>query len=672
MTIEEKLKESLNDQQYQAATHMDGPAVVIAGAGSGKTKTLMSRVTYLVENWISPSRILMLTFTNSAADEMKNRATKLLDDRCKDIMAFTYHKFCNLMLRKYGKAIHIQNYNILTPSDTKNLIDYVKGSDDTYTNLEGFPSSKNIVSIFSKSVNCQQSIEETLKSDEKWYRYIDYAYELTKLKEQVDTYCFENQQFNYDDLLVYMNKLLDNEEIAQKVANLFDYIMVDEFQDTNNLQMDILQKIYKFNKNIMVVGDMSQSIYAFRGANVRNMQKFSKITSTDDIVCNLYELQTNYRSTQEILDFANNVMQKYVYSWTYTDMYADDKHGYLPVFLRPYDDFDQTNKTLQLINYYHKKGIDYSDIAIIERNSMSSFGIEAELTKLGIAFEKRGGMGFMDYECVGDILAYLIIIVKPHDILNWFRILKIHPFIGVATAKKIADMCKEPDFLLNKKWSKNKYGSELELLSEHYNSFRKEPDLQKLFDSITKFYFDVRTRAVLNSRMRQDYKDDAMDNIERDKLVIEQLKNMSTKYTKINEFLDDIVLDSVSETENEEDKLIITTIHSAKGLEWKAVILIDCIDGVFPRNSINYVRCRKYIEGDLYDPNEYSEEVMNEYTQQIMDFEEELRCFYVAITRAKDNLCILSPKMKMKNGFLEKVNPSQFIIGSQDFLSEKR
>ena len=640
MGLEEQLKEDLNEAQYQAAMHMNGPAVIIAGAGSGKTHTLMGRVAHLVDNWIPPQRILMLTFTNAAADEMKNRASKLLDERCGEITACTYHKFCNTMLRKYGRAIEVQNYSILSPAENKNLIDYVKSSSDTYKDLRGFPSSKTIVSIISKSVNCQMSIYDTLLSDDNWGRYIDYSAELEQLKEEVAKYSFETQKFNYDDLLLYMNKLLDIDEYAKKVASLFDHIMIDEFQDTNNLQEEILVKLSKFNKNIMVVGDISQSIYAFRGANVKNLQNFGDLFED----CALYVLSTNYRSTQEILDLANNVMRTSVCSWEYYDMVADNKNGNKPVLLRPYDEFDQTQKILQTITKLRHKGLQYKDIAILERGSMSSFGLEAELNKLGIAYEKRGGMKFMDYECIGDMLAYMTIIVKPYDLLSWFRVLKLHPYIGDVTAKKIADNCKSPDFLIDKRYKNNKFYSELDMLNTDYQAFRSEKDFHKVFDMIVAFYFETRQRAIEHSRMKEEYREDAKIAIERDKTIVEQLKTMTMRYDKINDFLDDLILDSVSNSEQTDDMLVISTVHSAKGLEWEAVIILDCINGLFP----------SYISEEEQFGSEADEE--------------ELRCFYVSITRAKRYLYLSSPRYRMVGGFAERTTVTHYLEHSLNYL----
>ena len=634
--LELQLQKDLNPEQFQAAMHMAGPAVIMAGAGSGKTHTLMSRVAHLVDRGIKPERILMLTFTNAAADEMKQRASKLLDDRCKNIVACTYHKFCNMMLRRFGKELGVENYMILSSSDNRNMIDYVKTTNPMFDNLKGFPSAKVLECMFSSQVNKQLPMSIILRSEKSYSKYDDYDREIEYLQSLVSAYGYHNQKYNYDDLLLYMKKLLENQEICRRIACMYDYIMIDEFQDTNNLQEEIITKLSVYNGNITVVGDISQSIYAFRGANVRNLQAFSSKFSN----CKTIVLNTNYRSTQEILDLANTVMHNNVKSWTYYDMVANNKNGNKPIFHQPYDEFEQRDYVLKKIEEYHNSGIAYSDMAIIERSSMSSFSIESSLQKAGVPFEKRGGMKFMDYECIGDMLAYFGIITNPYDLLSWFRVLKLHPDIGKKTAREIADNCRDVDFLVYNNYQKRKFYPELVLLDKAYKDFRAESNLQKVFCLIRDFYFETRQRALDLSRMKDDARMEAQSDLERDKTVVEQLFNMTKEYKSIVSFVDDITLDSVSESASDEDTLIVTTVHSAKGLEWKIVFMIDCCEGAFPAHI---------------DMTQYG----------TPEDEEELRCFYVALTRAKDVLHVISPTYKQIGGNIEHVSKSHYLIRSE-------
>ena len=639
--LKQKLLQTLNKEQYRAATLVDGPAVIMAGAGSGKTHTLMSRVANLVDSGYMAERILMLTFTNAAADEMKSRASRLLDKRCSNIVACTYHKFCNMTLRRYGKSINISDYAILSYPETKNMIDYVKSSDAMFDNLKGFPSAGNIADIMSIMVNKQTTLRQVLTKIEKYEKYRDYEQEIEILINNVQAYGFRNQKFTYDDLLIYMNRLLEDEAICEMIASKYQFIMVDEFQDTNNLQESIILKLAHYNKNIVVVGDISQSIYGFRGSNVRNLQNFH----TKFNKCEVIVLDNNYRSTQEILDAANSVMNHNVKSWTYYDMCAVNKNGKKPVRVNCVDAFAEADCIMDMIDNYHAQGIPYSEIAVLERGSMSSFTLENILTNRGIKFNKMGGMKFMDYDCVGDMLAYFGVIVNPHDLLSWFRVLQLHPYVGKTFAKKVADGCASLDFLTNNAFTNRKFYAELALLQDKYNYFRQHTDLLSLFDSVSEFYFDLRVRNVDSSRMSDDNKEEERIKIEHDRTVVAVLRQMAMKYDSVVEFVDDIMLDSVSDDKNESDDILtISTIHSAKGLEWSVVIIMDCVEGIFPSR----------ITPDMYGTD---------------DDEEELRCFYVAMTRAKNELVLMTPKYKMGYGGVEPASISHYLMRSQNFFS---
>ena len=326
--LEQKLQMELNKEQFDVVMHQTGAAVVMAGAGSGKTHTLISRVARLVDNGVPADRILAVTFTNAAADELKSRAVKLADERCGNIVACTYHKFCNMVLRRYGSRIGVKDYTILSYPEFKNMIDYVKSSDPQFDNVKGFPSAGMVADIISLIVNKQTTLHEVLCKEAKYDKYRDHEDLIQILMDSVAKYGRDNQKLTYDDLLLDMNELLSYDEICKAVALKFQYIMVDEFQDANNLQEAIIWKLHQFNHNIMVVGDISQSIYAFRGANVRNLQNFGSKMGD----CTEYVLNENYRSTQQILDAANEVMNYNVKSWKYYDMVsANNLKGDKPV-----------------------------------------------------------------------------------------------------------------------------------------------------------------------------------------------------------------------------------------------------------------------------------------------------------------------------------------------------
>lgn len=620
--LEIKLQKDLNEQQYNAAIHMKDPAVIVAGAGSGKTHTLISRIEHLVDEGADPNRIVMLTFTNSAADEMKYRASQV-NEECKKVLATTYHKYCSLILRKYGSVLGIEpSFETLTPAKYKTLIEYVKSSNDKYEQLKGFPSAARLDTLFSVLVNCGTPLRDLITG----LPFECYYDEIKDLFNEVKAYGLQNQQLNFDDLLVYMNKLLNIPDVCEKIANTFDYLMVDEFQDTNTLQLDILTKLGQYNKNIVVVGDISQSIYKFRGAKATNITSFVKFFNPT-----IYTLTLNYRSTQEILDAANDIMNKNVSTWNYVDMVADNKNGAKPTIVYHNDTYSQADWLIDTISEFQLQGIELKDIAIIERKSMSSFKLENELTKFKIPFEKRGGMKFTDYQCIDDVISFMFIVINKSNKFEWFNVLKLIPGIGNKAATDISESIDDLE-----KFSKKKYYLELMDLMNMLEEWKNHSNLSELFDNIVPYYFDIREYKIDQSKnMSSSAKYDAKDKIKRDKKVIEVLRDMASDYDSVREFLEDIALDTIKSKEPEPgDRLVITTIHSAKGLEWKVVILLDCIE---------------------YDMTE--------------DFEEELRCWYVAMTRAKDELILSVPRNIVQAGQSIRVDVNQVVQTSKKYFN---
>lgn len=613
----------MNIEQQKVAEHIYGPAAVLAGAGSGKTTTLINRITELIKV-TKPDRIVMLTFTNAAADEMKYKASKVNED-CKNVIACTYHKYCGKMLRKYGKAIGIDpSFEILVAKKYQTLIEYVKSSNEYYENLKDFPSASKLDTIFSTVTNNEDITIERLIWGTK---YRNYAQDIKNLYNEVKQYGLENHKLNFDDMLVYMNELLNNDAICKQIAESYDFMMVDEFQDTNALQLSILLKLSKYNRNIVVVGDISQSIYKFRGAKVENIENF--IDAFGD--CAKYTLSVNYRSTGQILDAVNDIMSKNVRSWEYTYM-IETKEGNKPVLINHYDDSKQIDWILAKIKQSVNLGYSLRDIAIIERKSMSSFKLENALLKEKIPFKKRGGRKFTDYVCVDDMLSFLSILLK-NDKFNWFNILQLIPGIGSKTATEIANHCKEKNFL--EKYKKRKFNDRLLELQSNLQKF-DITDLNSLFDEVSKYYFSLREYKIVNSKLSSSAKFDAMENIARDKEIVAILKDMAHSYNNLKSFLEDIALDTLKTENDDQDQLLITTIHGAKGLEWPIVIIIDAVE------------------------------------TEMADDEEELRCLYVAMTRAETDLTISIPRYSILNGTTVRNEFIRFVRDSEDYFEEIR
>lgn len=616
----------LNNEQLEVVNHIYGPAAVLSGAGSGKTTTLINRIEHLV-TITDPNKIVMLTFTNAAADEMKRRASRV-NEACKDIIAFTYHKYCSIMLRQYGKIIGIYpGFEILTPNKYETFIEYVKSSNEYYESLKDFPSASKLAHIFSVITNTDATISKLIYNT----KYESYAQEIQNLYNDVKQAGLEQQKFCFDDILVYMNDLLNNDDICEKIALSFDYLMVDEFQDTNDLQLRLLLKLSKYNSNIVVVGDVSQSIYKFRGAKVQNIRKF--IDSFSD--CKQFKLTTNYRSTQEIIDAANSIMNHNVKSWEYVNMVSNDKHGDIPSIVYHRNEYNQADWIVSKINSLVDLGYDLSQIAIIERKSISSFRLENELIKAGIPFIKRGGRKFMDYKVIDEIISFLSVIINPKDKFSWFNIFRLLPGIGGKTSTTITDHCLDKNF--PDQYKKRKFYPDLIDLMTNIDTYKTNKDnISELISNISEYYFELRT-AKAEKAKSSSTRDDALTAISKDKEIVNIFKDMSIRYDTLKEFLEDIALDSLKQS-NSDDQLIITTIHSAKGLEWPVTILIDSIE----------------------DEKTY------------VDEEEELRCFYVALTRAEDELVLSIPSSSIKNGLMVFNTPTHFLRDSTKYFKDSR
>lgn len=609
----------LNKSQYEAVTSTEGPVMIIAGAGSGKTNCLIHRVSYLIENDVPAESILLLTFTNNAANEMKKRSSKMLDERCNNIIACTYHSFCATLLRKYGKLVGISNnFTIITPSEAADAVSFTKAQNPNYKGVRGFPQSRIVVSIFSSSINKEIPIQEVL-NDKKYSKYSKFSNELESLYIEFQKYKKSKNILDYDDLMIDLLKLLETPEIKSSISRRYTYIMVDEYQDTNNIQEKIILALREINKNIAVVGDDYQSIYAFRGSNVKNFIDFPKRFPG----CKEVTLSINYRSTTEILNLANIVMNQNANFGYSKNMVSNNKNGALPVLWRGSNQKEEADYILNKIDELHKSGIPYNEIAILERNSSSSFLIESLLNNKRIEYDKKGGLKLLEHECVLNLLAYLRCLTNPYDELAWFRILQIHPGIGDTYAKRISSLCTtDKDFLINNPYKNNSFGDELYDLYDEFVKLREmslEDDAFRLqYNEILDFYIKLKKRVIKEMKVeKEENREQYLLELKAEENILLAVRDIALIHRKAVDFLDSLVLDSAPNVSGSDDKLVISTIHSAKGLEYKAVFILDCVEGIFPN-----------ISSDDYGTP---------------DDNEELRCFYVALTRAKDLLYIMCP-----------------------------
>lgn len=610
--------EKLNKFQYEAVMHDKGPALLLAGAGTGKTRTLIYRVAHLIESGVSPESILLLTFTNKAANEMKERAEKMLKEKC-GITACTYHSFCVKMLRFYGKMAGISpDFTIISGPDEADIIDIVK-SELNFQKLKNMPSASVFASMLSTCVNKRLTLEELLK-EQKYWRFRQNERKLLLLREETKKYKEEHNLFNYDDILLKFDQMLtDYSNIARRIEDTYRYIMVDEYQDTNTLQDSIIRKIRTKNTNLMVVGDDMQSIYKFRGADVQNILSFPK-RYTD---CKVIYLTENYRSSQEILNLANHVMTNATEGYQ-KNLRAQFSSQELPKVYGVNDTKTEAEFALNRIKAKHAEGIPYNDICVLYRNSFQSYELEVLLNKAGLDFEKYGGIRFLDRAHIKDILAFLKIYSNPHDQLSWFRILQLHIGVGKVYAKNISEKCLEngPEYLINECHSRRKYGVYLKKLYEEIMSWEGKDFLQ-ILNSCCAYYTAVREETIKNQKVdSESTREESLQDLKKDKEDIEILVNMAKDYESVLDFLDAMTLDAAKSKENAEDKLILSTIHSVKGLEFDTIILLDCVDDILP--STMYI-------GSPED-------------------NEDVRCMYVAVTRAKNTLYMIVPKIVLKYG----------------------
>ena len=610
--------EKLNKFQYEAVMHDKGPALLLAGAGTGKTRTLIYRVAHLIESGVSPESILLLTFTNKAANEMKERAEKMLKEKC-GITACTYHSFCVKMLRFYGKMAGISpDFTIISGPDEADIIDIVK-SELNFQKLKNMPSASVFASMLSTCVNKRLTLEELLK-EQKYWRFRQNERKLLLLREETKKYKEEHNLFNYDDILLKFDQMLtDYSNIARRIEDTYRYIMVDEYQDTNTLQDSIIRKIRTKNTNLMVVGDDMQSIYKFRGADVQNILSFPKRYTN----CKVIYLTENYRSSQEILNLANHVMTNATEGYQ-KNLRAQFSSQELPKVYSVNDTKTEAEFVLNRIKAKHAEGIPYNDICVLYRNSFQSYELEVLLNKAGLDLEKYGGIRFLDRAHIKDILAFLKIYSNPHDQLSWFRILQLHIGVGKVYAKNISEKCLEngPEYLINECHSRRKYRVYLKKLYEEIMSWEGKDFLQ-ILNSCCAYYTAVREETIQNQKVdSESTREESLQDLKKDKEDIEILVNMAKDYDSVLDFLDAMTLDAAKSKENAEDKLILSTIHSVKGLEFDTIILLDCVDDILP--STMYI-------GSPED-------------------NEDVRCMYVAVTRAKNTLYMIVPKIVLKYG----------------------
>jgi len=599
--------QALNPQQLAAVMAGEGPALVIAGAGSGKTRTLVYRVAYLIDLGIDPGTILLLTFTRKAAQEMLKRVGLLIGSRSERVSGGTFHSVANMLLRRYGRPIGLEpGFTILDRGDGEDLIGLLRTQLGLHEKDKRFPRKGTIAEIFSKCENTLRNMEEIVLED--FGHFSEHLEDLEKLKRAYQAAKRQRQLLDYDDLLVKLRELLSVDDGTRRaISQGYRSILVDEYQDTNRLQGDLIRKLAGAHDNVMVVGDDSQSIYAFRGATVRNIMEFPEQFPGTTI----YKLEENYRSTQPILNLANDIIRGAAEKYS-KRLFTQKQDGPLPVLVQAGGENAQSRFVAQKILELREEGVPLDEIAVLFRSSFHSFDLEIELSRRDLPFVKQGGFRFIETAHVKDLLAHLRVVENPLDTVSWMRALLLVEGVGPKKAQDLIAACL-------------KAGRPVDVLREGGGrSSRGLKDLARMLEETARP--GALTPAEQVSQVYDYYLPilkDQYDDYPKRMRDLEHLYTMAERYHRLEEFLSDLALEpldeSVADVEamgRDDERLVLSTIHSAKGLEWQCVFVIWVVDGRFP-SAYAFL------------------------TEE--ELEEERRLFYVAVTRAKRHLYLTYP-----------------------------
>ncbi|MCL7488606.1 MAG: ATP-dependent helicase [Desulfobulbaceae bacterium] len=629
-------REALNQAQYDAVTHGSGPLLVIAGAGSGKTRTLVYRVAYLIEQQVEPESILLLTFTRRAAQEMLQRAGRISDQSCRRVMGGTFHATSNMLLRRHGHHLGFSpGFTIIDRGDAEGIINLIKSSLGLSGAGKRFPTKRMIMNILSGAVNKSRSIEDLVY--DQHLHLSEFLEDLYRIQDHYARFKVDHGLMDYDDLLVNWHRLLtESPEARREVTSRFSHILVDEYQDTNLLQAEIVRLLAHDHDNVMVVGDDSQSIYSFRGADFYNIMRFPDQFPGATVI----KLEENYRSTQPILTLTNSIIACAEEKFTKT-LFTSVSGGVAPVLFTARNEGGEARFIVDTMDRLIKEGSDISDIAVLFRSGYHSYKLEMELTSRYIDFEKRGGLKLTESAHIKDVLSFFRVLVNPLDNLSWNRILLQLDKVGPKTAQKILDYLKNSDDPIAALSSYKPGRTWQEGFTRLAGLMRDllRPDLTPAgqFDLVLEYY-----EPVLEKVYYDDYPKRKKD--------IDQLKSIVAGYGDLQSLIDDTTLDPPetgqdlpSSPDSESGKLVLSTIHSAKGLEWDTVFVIGLAEGRFPHQNTT--------------PGE--------------QWEEERRLLYVAATRAKRNLYftypqeLISPDRQVMrtvmSPFLREINPGLYI-----------
>lgn len=621
------LLEKLNDKQREAASQIDGSILILAGAGSGKTRTITYRIAHMIENvGISPYSILAVTFTNKAAKEMRERVEELVGDIAKACTISTFHSFGMRLLRMYGKEVgYNSNFTIYDTDDQKRIVKAIlKGQNLSINGVK--LTERDLVSMISK-------IKEQIKTLDE---YSVMNKQIVEVYDKYNRALLESNAMDFSDILLNTYKLLQKPEILEKVQNKYKYIMIDEYQDTNNLQYKIIDLIARKSSNLCVVGDENQSIYGFRGANILNILNFETNYNNAKII----KLEENYRSTTTILDAANELIKNNKSSKD-KKLWTQNGKGDLIKVLACDNARDEVSRIIEIIKKNHQNGIAYRDMTILYRTNAQSRLFEEGFLRYNIPHKVFGGISFYSRAEIKDIIAYLSIIVNPQDELNLQRIINVPKRkVGEKGIEKIITYARENNLNLLEALSHIKEISGLtvvgkEKILEMYDIIKELKDLsytetasyivQTLIDKIK--YIDYIKENYSDAEAR-------IENIDEFKNSILELENVVGEL-RLNEYLENVSLISATDDlEEKSDYVKLMTIHNSKGLEFPIVFLVGFENEIFPGTRAMF---------------------------EEKEMEEERRLCYVALTRAEKKLYLSHATIRFVYGQDRLSTPSVFL-----------
>jgi DNA helicase-2/ATP-dependent DNA helicase PcrA len=664
-----RYEDELNSEQLEVVMAGEGPMLVIAGAGSGKTRALTYRVSRLIEDGVDPSEILIVTFTNKSAREMLSRVEQLVTVDTRRIWGGTFHSMGNRLLRQHAEAIgYRSNFSILDDEDAKEMMESAVSSLGIKTLEKRFPKGDILLDIYSFLINTRTPLELHLENN--YPHFMMFGEEIVSVFRRYKERKREANSMDFDDLLVFWKVLLDDHpEVSESLKRKFRHILVDEYQDTNKLQADIIDSMASVRRNVMVVGDDAQSIYSFRGASFENILTFP-LRFPD---ATIHKLETNYRSTRQILNLANASIAANRFQFR-KELQAVRGDGPDPAVVGVDDVFEQASFVAQRILELRDEGTSLDEIAVLYRSHYQSLELQMELSRRNIPYEIRSGVRFFEQAHIKDVLAYLKVVTNTRDELSWKRMLKLYPKVGEKIASevwlRIAQSTNPLEAFLRGVDVSGRGAA---------GSMKSAREVLKLISSDSMQRNPSETIRLIVERGYADYARTKFPNSQARLDDLEQLSQFALRYEDVETFLDEVALanpmagEDVAVVGPEDEKIVLSSVHQAKGLEWRMVFVIWLADGRFPSQRALRVpggiirvtagsmhEALPLLEGATQDAPVVDEQGTRELV--IPGEEEERRLFYVAVTRAMQELYLVFPVMARDRGGMDiLMEPSRFV-----------